>query len=178
MKPEWANQKDDPKTLNLPEDSADIVTDYVKWLYLREIPIVPHIANGLAHKKRSDEAEQFFVQMTRAYIFGERIMDVKYKNAMFKAIFTAQIKFNLCMGTQSVTIVYEGTPSGSPLRRLIAADVAHHAYDDSKEGLGWMKNLESYSGEALLDALQATVRVRPKINSSYPGVESYLEKEE
>jgi len=178
MKPEWANQKDDPKTLDLPEDSADIVTDYIKWLYLGEIPIGPGIANGVTDEKSSNEAERLFVPMTRAYVFGERIMDVKYKNAMFKAIFAAQDKYHLCMGTESVDIVYEGTPSGSPLRRLIAADIAHKAYDDSKEGFGWMEDLESYPREALIDALQATVGARFNANIPYPSVESYLEKEE
>ena len=178
MKPEWANQKDDPKTLDLPEDSADIITDYIKWLYLGEIPIGLGIANGVTDEKRSNEAERFFVPMTRAYVFGERIMDVKYKNAMFKAIFAAQDKYHLCMGTESVDIVYEGTPSGSPLRRLIAADIAHKAYDDSKEGFGWMEDLESYPREALIDALQATVGARFNANIPYPSVESYLEKEE
>ncbi|KAI4657952.1 uncharacterized protein J4E78_006342 [Alternaria triticimaculans] len=178
MKPEWTDRKEDSKTLDLPEDSANIVTDYIKWLYDGEIPIGSRAAHEATHDSSAGEAEKFLAQLARAYVFAERIMDVKYKNALFQAIYTAQNKFGLCMGNESVKIVYDGTPSGSPLRRLIAADVAHKAYDDLKEGGGWMEDLESYSREALIDALQATLRVRCKADAPYPSVGWYIEDEE
>ncbi|KAI4606021.1 hypothetical protein J4E83_010288 [Alternaria metachromatica] len=177
MKPEWTDRNDDPKTLDLPEDSATIVSDYIKWLYQGEIPIRLHIADGVTREERCEEAEEFFVQIARAYVFGERMIDVKYKNALFKALFTAQDKFSVCMGAESIRIIYDGTPPGSPLRRLIAADIAHHAHDDSQIGDGWMQDMETYSRETLLEALRATVKVRDKKVSTCPGVDSYLEEE-
>lgn len=81
------------------------------------------------------------------------------------------------MGPESVSVAYEGTPSGTPLRRLISESIAYKAFVDSKEGIGWLQFVEGYPRDVFVDALKAIVRVRPKPSGKIcASVDLYLEK--
>jgi hypothetical protein len=173
MKPEWTDMQAGPNVIDLSVDPVDIVSDYIKWLYYDTIPNKQYEAVANTYEER----EKVFVALAKSYVFGEKIIDVRYKNAVLQAIFTAQRALHWYMGPESVKIVYEGTPPQSPLRRLIAENVTYMAYDDSKESVGWMQFFDTCPREALVDALKTTVKVRPEDPESRPDVGSYLEKE-
>ncbi|CAI9627700.1 unnamed protein product [Alternaria burnsii] len=173
MKPEWTDMQAGPNVIDLSVDPVDIVSDYIKWLYCDNIPNKQYEAVADTY----EEKEKVFVALAKSYVFGEKIIDVRYKNAVLQAIFTAQRALHWYMGPESVKIVYEGTPPQSPLRRLVAENVAYVAIDDSKEIVGWMQEFDTYPREALVDALKATVKVRSEDPESRPDVGSYLEKE-
>jgi hypothetical protein len=176
MKPEWTNMQAGPNMIDLPDDPVDVVSDYIKWLYYDTIPDKQYEAVANTHEERAEEAEKVFVVLAEAYVFGEKIVDMKYKNAVLQTMFTAQKAFRWNMGPESVKIVYEGTPPQSPLRRLIAENVAYIAHDDSKESVGWMQFFKKYPEDAKADMLQSMVKVRPSRSDSSPGVGSYLEE--
>ena len=75
---------------------------------------------------------------------------------------------------EAFVIIYDGTPEGSPARKLLADMYAHGAYDAPD----WRKVFELLPHEALVDVMRATVRVRgehydrPWVES----VESYTEE--
>jgi hypothetical protein len=177
MKPEWTNMQAGLYVIDLPDDPVDVVSDYIKWLYCDTIPNKPYEAVTNTREERAEEAEKVFVALAKSYVFGEKIIDVRYKNAVLQIIATAQKAFNWSMGPESVKIVYEGTPPKSPLRRLIAEMVAYSAYDDLSAGIGWMQFFDICPREALVDALKTTVKVRPKDPEFRPDIGSYLEEE-
>jgi hypothetical protein len=178
MKPEWIELREQLDLIDLSDDSVQTVSDYIKWLYSNNMPIKLYEASEDTRDKMAEEAEKVFVVLAEAYVFGEKIVDVQYKNAVAKAIRAAMESSRWNMGPNSVNIIYMGTPSTSPLRRLVADSVACLAFDDSDKGVAWISFLDAYPREALLDAIKATVKVRrgPQCNTDR-CIDLYLEEE-
>ena len=175
VKPEWTHQEE--RVINLPEDLADTVISYVKWLYCDKLAISQVLPpDALTPEKKTEEKDKIYVLLAQAYVFGEKMMDVKYKNAVLKAIYGLTNAFSKSMGSKSVCILYDGTPSGSPLRRFIAENTAHKAWHDSEKEVGWGSYFDKCPQEALADALRAMVKIRPAKVDSLPGLHSYLEE--
>ena len=175
VKPEWTHQEE--RVINLPEDLADTVISYVKWLYCDKLAISQVLPpDALTPEKKTEEKDKIYVLLAQAYIFGEKMMDVKYKNAVMKVIYGLTNAFSKSMGSQSVCILYDGTPSGSPLRRFIAENTAHKAWHDSEKEVGWGIYFDKCPKEALADALRTMVKIRPTKVDSLPGLHSYLEE--
>jgi hypothetical protein len=86
MKPEWTDMQAGPNVIDLSVDPVDIVSDYIKWLYYDTIPNKQYEAVANTYEER----EKVFVALAKSYVFGEKIIDVRYKNAVLQAIFTAQ----------------------------------------------------------------------------------------
>lgn len=183
MKPEWVERRDCPNSIQLPDDDVESVSDYIKWLY------TGNMAQELYKKGKEDdrdrvakEAERVFVLLARAYVFAEKILDMKYKNFVVRTVALAMKDSDWSMGPESVGVVYNHTPPNSLLRRLIADNFASIAHDDTEEVVGWMTFIDEYPREALADALKATVKLRRKVETtrrpSSISLEPYLEKEQ
>ncbi|KAL1792841.1 hypothetical protein ACET3X_009348 [Alternaria dauci] len=176
LKPGWTNMNAESRTIDLSNYPVGTVSDYIKWLYTNKISIDLRLeAAEDDDEERAEQIEEIFIALARAYVFGGKIIDARYKNAVLQKLFKAQKILDWHMGSESVEIIYEGTPPESPLRRLVADVVACKACDDADEGTGRMQFFDDYPREALVDALKAVARVRTS-TSGYPGVESYLEK--
>ncbi|KAH7095108.1 hypothetical protein FB567DRAFT_586438 [Paraphoma chrysanthemicola] len=81
MKPEWKNSRSDPDTIDLSEDSKDAVSLYVKWLYSSHVSLPPlnkAPKDGLNWLKY----EEICTLLAASYVFGERIIDVRFKNSI------------------------------------------------------------------------------------------------
>jgi hypothetical protein len=183
MKPEWVERRDCPNSIQLPDDDFESVSDYIKWLYAGNMAQKLYKQSEEDDRERvAEEAEKVFVLLARAYIFAEKILDMKYKNAVVRTVAVAMKDSDWSMGPESVGVVYNGTPPNSLLRRLIADNIASIAYDDTEEGVGWMTFIDGYPREALADALKATVKLRRKVETarrpSSISLEPYLEKEQ
>ncbi|KAF5851405.1 hypothetical protein GGP41_004187 [Bipolaris sorokiniana] len=178
-KPEWTELREQPDTIDLPDDSVQTVSDYIRWLYSGNTSIKLYYVGEDKRERVAEEAEKVFVMLAEAYVFGEKIVDTKYKNAVMETMIAAIDSSKWNPGPPSVDIIYKGTPSTSPFRRLIADKIACLAYDDSEEGAGWIDFFDGYPREALADAIKAMVRVRPSPkNDCIISISSYLDKEE
>ena len=182
MKPEWTSMRKSPNIIDLPNETVNTMSDYVKWLYAGSMPLTLCNADGNDKREQvAEEAEKIFVMLANAYVFGEKIVDVRYKNAILRAAAAAKKSSKWNMGPESVAIVYDGTPPGSSFRRMIAESMACLAHDDAEKGVGWMSFIDGYSKEALADALKATIRFRCKVDDdalkAANSLDSYLEKE-
>ncbi|KAF1846051.1 uncharacterized protein K460DRAFT_313111 [Cucurbitaria berberidis CBS 394.84] len=183
MRPEWLDLRESPDTIELPDDPLNTVSDYIRWLYTATMPLkLYRMRDEDTREKIAEESEKVFILLAQAYVFGEKIIDAKYKNTVVKSVLEAKESAGWNMGPESVTIVYNGTPSGSPLRRLIADNIARLAYDDSDKGIGWMSFFDGCPKEALVDAMKATVRTRAmvghEINRNVKLLETYFEDEQ
>lgn len=178
LKPEWSESREQPDVIDLPDDSVETVSDYIRWLYSGNLPIKIYNADGDTREKVAVEAEKVFVLLAEAYVFGEKIVDATYKRTVIETVLAAMNSSRWNLGPSSVDIIYKGTPSTSPLRRLVADKVALLAHDDLKQGNGWMAFFDAYPREALVDAIKATVTLRSKPeNNRRHGIDRYLDKE-
>ena len=109
----WKGDKD--PTIPLKEDSPDIVSLYVHWIYTNRI-----LSRDSASEGSCDEIGL----LVDAFVFGEKLQDGRFKDAIIDAIIKSTNPSNgsgctWYPGLTEIKHAYEGTPSGSPLRRLI-----------------------------------------------------------
>ncbi|EMD61121.1 hypothetical protein GGP41_010024 [Bipolaris sorokiniana] len=143
MKQEWTRLKDKPSVIDLPDECTETVKIYIEWLYLDKNPIKRH---KKGKEMQAGDSEKIYVLLAKAYVFGEKIIDPKYKNEML-------------INIESISIIYKGTPSNSPLRRLLATEFGLRLGD--KPPLSDNLNfLDTFPKQALVDILKATVRER------------------
>jgi hypothetical protein len=60
-----------------------------------------------------------FVELARAYVLGEKPIDVKFKNAIIDTFVAVGTAMGYNPIGERVDILYEGTPEGSPARKLV-----------------------------------------------------------
>jgi hypothetical protein len=108
------------------------------------------------------------------YVFAEKILDQAYKRAILATIAAVQRDAPDFPCAEAFAIIYEGTPEGSPARRLLV-DMYAYGADDAAD---WSREFELLPHEALVDIMRAMVKVRRE-NGARPwteGLEAYQEK--
>lgn len=178
MEKEWIELRERPDMIDLPGDSKRTASNYIEWLYTGQISVEPYVARGQTHEIRAKESERIYALLAEAYTIGEKVSDIKYKNAVVKALIAAIKSSGWSPGPAVVDTIYRGTPPTSPLRCLIADIVASSACDDSVIGGTWMQFFDEIPKGPLVEAIKATVRVRPfSRNLILRSTASYLEEE-
>ncbi|KAF2121786.1 hypothetical protein BDV96DRAFT_129498 [Lophiotrema nucula] len=137
MKPEWVNSPADA-VITLPDDKEEAVYMYLHWLYSRTVPISANLTHDAA-----------FALLCKAYVLGERLMDIKFKNQIISTIFAQRNEWRYCPVGQSVAILYAGTPETSPARRLFVHLWAYWFRDDES----WRDGVDACPKEFLKDVL-------------------------
>jgi hypothetical protein len=80
MKPSLRN---DPHTVDLSDDSLVIVQLYVNWLCGCIIPMILHHSVDSESRERSvAESEKVYRTLEEAYIFGDKILDTAFRDAV------------------------------------------------------------------------------------------------
>lgn len=176
MKPEWATLREDPNIIDLSDDATDVVSLYVLWLYYDDVRLKLSVPDDKSPANLSLESEKVFVPLASAYVFGEKVMDSRFKNALVFKLLEAITAFGWCPGPAPAIIVYEGTTEGSPMRRLLSDIVACNAQVQP----GWVSYIKDSPRELLADALIAMADRRSlKAGRHYrESTASYLEKEQ
>jgi hypothetical protein len=103
------------------------------------------------------------------------MMDQQYKREVLETIAGVKREAPDYPCAEAFVIVYDGTPEGSPARRLLVDMYAYGAIDASD----WNKELDLLPHEALADVMRATIKVR-RDNPARPWretLEAYQEKE-
>jgi hypothetical protein len=184
MKSVWASQRPDDQVLDMPEDALEDVKTYVRWAYagVVQIPLYHH-SPKLAIKEHAEEAERVYVALANAFVFGERVVDTSYTNAIILHIMAAWKVSEWSPGPKFATVLYGGTLPGNPARRLLIDMVFNVAHDDSSQPIGWMTTiLQGYPQEALVDIVKAMIQSRKTgFGGTRPWITNpsgYLVKEE
>jgi hypothetical protein len=162
MKPEWAEQREDPYTLDLSEDSLDDVTLYVQWLYSNKINI--KMTEGtMTSGEHYKESQLNYTVLVRAYIFGEKVLDLAYSNAVLGNLIEVEIEYDCTPGPDVMCALYDATSDGCPARRLLARFVAYYAYFNTKterESDRWDVQIAAYPRDLLVDIIKAMAELR------------------
>lgn len=161
----WENIRDGPSTIDLSDDDFEVVHAYINWLYTGNVPIQEGLLPG--------DILTFLVHM---YVFGEKIMDVKFKNEIIDHIIAAQKQTNISPGWKQLNEIYTGTVDGSAARRLLVDFVVNLAHDSDE----WKAAIINFSEAVMADVLVAMVEARPvpkrknfeSCRSTYHGQES------
>jgi hypothetical protein len=161
MKPEWASSREDPYIIDLSDDNPDNVPIYVQWLYRGklQIDIFESTAAGLG--ACSARGRAIFSKLTKAFLFGEKIMDIPFQNSIIMICVAAHRTLNTIPSPDVVTSIYGGTAAGSRLRRLLADMIA---FADPADQRVWKKCIQSCPCEAVDDVILAMTSLRPFTN--------------
>lgn len=164
MKPEWASSSAEPGSIELPDESVQVVRLYTHWLYVEVVPV-----------KQDKDALKL---LSRAYVFGEKFMDMKYKNAVLRRLIETMVALKTFPRSGSTNAIYEGTPSDSPARRLSVRFYAAHPHRES-DTESWTRYIEGYSRDFLVDVLKEVIKVRPAAHTcEWMEAKDYMEQEE
>jgi hypothetical protein len=163
VKAEWAESRPDPDSIDMSEHSLEDVKLYLHWLYERTLPLA-HDAHGIGTYRT----------LTNAYVFGEKVVDVQYKNCVLLSLIAAMKQIGSYPEYMAINTIYEKTPVGSPARRLMRDIYASRA--DGK-GAKWQSQFNHLNQEVLVDIITEMSKVRLALGTSVwhkkPG--SYVE---
>ncbi|KAH4475077.1 hypothetical protein HBH88_231400 [Parastagonospora nodorum] len=152
MKPEWASLREDPDTIDLTDELSGPVLLYVRWLYSGELQVdIPAFRKGGAEENRT-ASEQAYKKLASAYLFGEMVMDVSFKNAIIPKFIETKTRFKIPTHPYIVDELYSGTTDSSPIRRLLADIIACGC--DPREPT-WAEYLKAIPHQAVIDSMMA-----------------------
>ena len=186
FKPEWASQRPDPNTFAMPEDSPEQVRQYISWRYTGSVSIPLYYkapaTSPEARAVEATEAAKVYIALAHAYVFGERILDNAYTNAVVTHMIAAAEASDWGMGPEFAKVLYDGTLPGCSARRLFADMVGWMAWDDSEESVGWRTFVDGYEKEMLVDIMKSVIRSRKGVGGPEPrpwevAPGTYLEEE-
>lgn len=150
----------------LPEDRLEIVMAYVEWLH-----------RSTLMEESADEGRKYsdatWLKLIRMYVFGDKIQDTKFLNAVLMCVLEDLDKSNTCPHEVDIRLAYKSTRPGSSLRRLFVAAWAAGAKDH------WFEAEEELPEEFMRDLAMQLIRNRGKASRSYwvEQKDAWLEQE-
>lgn len=138
--------------VTLSEEEVEVFSVYATWLYTNNFCIL------------DNESRAQCRLLTKAYVFGEKVIDNAFKDAIIDSIVVSARVTRTFPGHLAVARIYDGTPPGSPARKLM---VDMHVWDGHA---GWidLENLEIFNKEFLADLSVALLTQRSKPTSKTP----------
>jgi hypothetical protein len=118
LKKEWAEGQ--TRTVELQEETPELMAHYLDWVYTSKLPTKdcslfhPESAKITAHDL-----------LAELYVLGERRLDSDFRNAITAELVRLRLILHGSPGCRtsqrvtSVNTIYQGTPAGSPARRLM-----------------------------------------------------------
>jgi hypothetical protein len=159
-------QKDAGDILQFPEDQVDVIVAYVDWLYTAKIP----------NTVRTGHVYADYVFLCNLYVFGEKIQDDLFCNAASSKLLLESDKPHNAAGDRtipgasSIRVAYNGTPAGSPLRKLLAAQWAETALPE------WVKKPEDICPEFFFDMIRYLLETRGPRSRDWYGRRGHFSK--
>lgn len=121
LKKEWKGGQS--RIVKLPEDDPDTVAQYLDFVYNKTLS-----TNFVTKCVQST-----YIALANLYVFGERILNPTIQNTIVDHLISFTAMLNRCNpshsyypGPRTVDILYEGTPEGSPVRRLLVDMYSRH----------------------------------------------------
>ncbi|KAM3421413.1 hypothetical protein BST61_g1807 [Cercospora zeina] len=154
------------RIVELPEDSAEIVSAWIQWLYFRRIPTKPISPPELP----MDDGE--YELLARMYAFGEKVQADSFCDDCVTAMVLktdeiAECGTRIFPGHSAIMILYNNTPPGCPARKFVVDMYVEYGLD------AWIpKEVEYNHPEFLADLVHAFMANRaeglPHKQTNYP----------
>lgn len=120
LKKEW--REGQTRTIMLPEDDYETVTDYLRFIYSDKLP-TSHI--DASFKALKSYFDPFYTVLARLYVFGSKWMDKELMVAVIREIHRltksrCSVGDRWCIpGVEAVNIIFDGTTEADSVRRLL-----------------------------------------------------------
>ncbi|KAH9835509.1 BTB/POZ domain [Teratosphaeria destructans] len=101
-------------TVHLPMDRADLFARFAEWLYSGRVVCKDGLNFGLD-------------VLGELYVLGETLLAPAFQNQIIDAIVSTQRMHNKFAGIGEIGTIYNGTPVGSPARKLMVEYYARYA---------------------------------------------------
>jgi hypothetical protein len=167
MKAYWETSASGSVTLK--EEDPEVFEVYQHWLYFEKLPV--------QNDSPALEGNTEYVQLAKAYVLGEMLQDVIFKDAVLDAIL-AKSRSKASDGQSwfpvgpAIRYIYEGTPESSAARRLLVDLYTYHGH---AEWLTQWANKDDLPKQFLLDLAIATLARRARPPASLAGTCDYHE---
>jgi len=148
MKSDWAESRADVKTIDMSHCHKEVLSAYIHWLYFKNIPL----------DKIEGPLGVDFTLLAQAFVLGEELMDVKFKNTIVDTFLSLELKHSALPNATSLNIIYDGTPPSSPMRCLMLDFYAYGISDD----VSWNVVLEACSKDVLVDIITTMSKFRAR----------------
>jgi prefoldin beta subunit len=172
MKPEWMEQRSDPHTIDLSEHCKETVTHYVQWLYTGSIPTSLLQGQALEETDIVKIETNVYMALARAYVFGESVMDIDFKNAVLLKVLEFERSADTVPGQSVIEIVCAGAIPGSSMWRLLVDLMANNISSDPS----WANCFDDLPREILVDVIKAMAGLIPTKSGRFLSINDYLEK--
>ena len=121
------------RVVKLPEDDPEIFGIYLHQVLTNELCVLPDSLPRVDHGYKEK------IRLVKLYVLAEKLQDAKSKNAIVRGFIACCYQprsDNLCyfFDKSLATLLYEGTPRGSKLRKVF---VEMRAWDQNKCGAKW-----------------------------------------
>ncbi|PVH95395.1 hypothetical protein DM02DRAFT_690285 [Periconia macrospinosa] len=136
-------------TIDLSDEDPSIFKIFAHFVYTRKVEF-----------KKGGNPSQPFQNLIKSYILGEKLLAPSFQNAIIKALVKYQAEKDKFPGNDAIKLAYEGTPSNSPLRKLLVDFWAKAAYG------GWNHQdlVESAGAEFVQDLIEAFLKKRSRLS--------------
>jgi hypothetical protein len=120
---DWMEAKN--RRVDLPEEEPTVFHDYIHFLYTRTLCVKSDTKQG------DDNEFDENVSLMKLYVLAERLQDANAKKVVLGA--TYNCLWEICTtarkmpGMECIRIVYEGTPTGSPMRQMLVDFYTYYA---------------------------------------------------
>ncbi|KAK4626946.1 hypothetical protein CLAFUW4_05214 [Fulvia fulva] len=138
------------RIIALPNDEPAVFQLYQDWLYDRKV--------------YTQAGSTDYKLLINAYIFGERMLDVRFKNAVIRDI-TRVLRTTSLFDLTLTNLIYDNTPTDSKLRKLLR-DI--YAWLGSETWFDEDKLPHAINSEFLRDVNREHMRLRRQISLSPP----------
>jgi hypothetical protein len=176
LKKQWTEGQ--TRVIKLPEESLEPMQHYIEHLYGAKLPTNEHVAGSLC------TADSYkYVLLAQLYVLGERLLNAKYQNAIIHEIFRlSHVLCGLEIGRRfpagcAVDIIYGGTTSGSPARRMLVDFATAYGHESWHIALNPDSEYWRDLSKALFKKLAAQKTMNDFRNAPM-AVEDYLVSEE
>ncbi|KAF2444102.1 hypothetical protein P171DRAFT_25943 [Karstenula rhodostoma CBS 690.94] len=147
----------------LPEDHPETVATYLQFLQTGRLPLVPDVSSTDTDDDKFEiQIELVLIELCHLYVFAEKLQNVSTKNAVLRAFLEVHLpcggKYTLS-GPTSVSIIYKGTPSGSPARSMFVDIYKSMAQAMDLGDLNWHKDFLVHLARALLDEVPKPLEI-------------------
>jgi len=156
MKKKWTG--DNNYILKLPDDKPENIKVYVAWLYSNRIFTKPE---GEVSKESSVEVDG----LIDAYVFGDKIQDSDFKDAIIDAIIEVSEEDGWCY--INARKIWEYTPPGALIRRYM---VDTFVWEGSEK---WLEKVSYFNQDFLIELGRALYK-RIASPKDYTGVTPFV----
>ncbi|KAK3636982.1 hypothetical protein LTR56_013878 [Elasticomyces elasticus] len=115
LKPEWSRQSSDE--VRLPDADHSAFNIYVNWLYMRGI------ARSSLEDDDEDAQSEEWLNLADAFVLGDALVDSEFQASVLETLRfmsgSRQRKSFWAVATEVVAVIYNGTPTGSPVREVL-----------------------------------------------------------